>query len=62
VLFRLFGKGVMRLDQLLQSFFEDMRVYLRGRNVRMSEKFLDNAEVRAIRKQMAGKSMPHDMW
>jgi hypothetical protein len=61
VLFRLFGKGVMRLDKLLQPLFEDMCVDLRGRNVRMAEEFLYDAQIGAIRQQVAGKGVAHDM-
>jgi len=45
----------MRLHQLLQAFFEDVGVDLRGRNVRMSQEFLHDAKVCAIGQEMAGK-------
>ena len=61
VLFRLFGKGVMRLNQLLQPFFKDMRIDLCRRNVGMSEEFLNYAKVGAVGKKMACKGVTHDV-
>ena len=41
----------------LQPLLVDMRVNLRGRNIRVAEHFLDNSQVRAIAEQMRRKTM-----
>ena len=61
VFFGLFGKGVMRLHQLVKAFFQHMSVDLCCRNVRMAKQFLHDAQIGAILKEMAGKRMPHNM-
>ncbi len=52
----------MLVDQFLQLFIEHMRVDLRGRNVRMAQKFLHGAEVGAVLQQVAGKGVAEHMW
>lgn len=48
---------MMVLDQTAQTLFENMRVDLRRRNVRVTEHLLHGTQVGAVRKQMTGECM-----
>ena len=45
----------------LEPLLIDMRVNLRGRNIRVAEHFLDNAQVGAVAKEMRRETVPEKM-
>ena len=44
-----------------QPLLIHVRVNLRGRNIRVAEHLLDDAQVRAVPEQMRGEAMPQQM-
>ena len=48
---------VRRLDHILQALARNMRVNLRRRNIRMTQHYLDAAEIRAALDKMRRKSV-----
>ena len=52
-------KGFVHLSQM---FVCHMRVYLRRRNIGMSQKRLYRAQVRTIFQKISGKGMTNDVW
>jgi len=52
---------MMRLNQLLQPFRQDMGVNLGRRDIGMSEQFLQAAQIGAMRQQMRGEGMTEHM-
>ncbi|MNE92772.1 hypothetical protein D3C80_1905380 [compost metagenome] len=59
--FRLFGKRVMVLHEVVQPFFQNMCIDLCRGNVRMTQQFLDGAKVGAVGKQVAGEGVAQHM-
>jgi hypothetical protein len=52
---------VMFVDQCAKPLLEHMRVDLRGRDVGMAEKLLDNPQIGAVLQEMARKCVPEHM-
>ena len=52
---------MMFADQPFKALGQDMRVYLGGRDVGMSQQFLHNAQIRTILQEMTGKGVTQDM-
>lgn len=53
--------GMELLMNRLEAVFVDMRINLSRRDIRMSQKFLDDTEVRAALQQMSRERMPERM-
>ena len=51
----------MRFINLLQTFFDDVGINLRGRNIRVAQHHLHGAQVRAAIEQVRGKTVPQHM-
>ena len=48
-------------DQHFQPFLQHMRIYLRGRDIGVTEKRLYHAQVCAVMQKVAGKGMTQNM-
>ena len=49
------------LHQFLQSFIQHVCVDLRGGDIRMAEKLLDDAQIRAVVQEVRGEGMAEDV-
>ena len=47
---------------LLDEFLVDVRIYLRGADIRVPEEFLQHAQVHACLQAVRGKAVPEGMW
>jgi hypothetical protein len=55
------GKRVMLAHQFDQPVFKDMCIDLRRRYVRVAEKLLDGAQIRAVLQEVAGEGVAKDV-
>ena len=53
--------GMGLVVYVLQLLIDDLRIYLGGGDVRMSQHFLDRGQIGAVLQKMGGKGMPQSV-